>query len=133
MCYFKRCFCTYKLFVSLQFILQKPLAFLPTVKKKKMNKKKRIELRCSSLEKAIIQKKAKKTGLTISEFCRASALGQKISSKFSDEEIEIFQMLTKYHNNFISLSNLFKTKNPSLSNETKILATEIKNILLKLQ
>ncbi|MCH3886007.1 mobilization protein MbpA [Tenacibaculum aquimarinum] len=98
-----------------------------------MNKKKSLKFRCTSLEKAIIEKKAENSGLSTSAFLRASALNQKISSKFTSEEMEVFQMLVKYHNNFSALSNLFKAKDPSLSNETKVLADEIKNHLKKLQ
>jgi len=98
-----------------------------------MIKKKRIDFRCTSLEKAIIEKKAENTGLSTSEFCRASALGQKIRSKFTEEEMEVYKMMLKYHKNFTALSNLFKAKNPSLSNETKVLADQIKTILKKLQ
>ncbi|WCC43756.1 mobilization protein MbpA (plasmid) [Tenacibaculum finnmarkense] len=98
-----------------------------------MIKKKRLELRCTALEKAIIKKKAENSGLSTSEFCRASALGQKIGSKFTDEEMEVYQTLHKFHKNFTALSNLFKAKNPSLSNETKVLADEIKQIIQKIK
>lgn len=98
-----------------------------------MNRKKFLKFRCTSLEKALIKKKAANTGLSMSEFSRAAALGQKISSKFTPEELEVYQMLLKYHQNFTALTNLFKAKNPSLSNETKVLADEIKTILQKIK
>jgi hypothetical protein len=98
-----------------------------------MNKKEFIKFRCTALEKAIIKKKAENSGLSLSEFSRAVALQQKINSKFTAEEMAIFEMLVKYHKNFTALSNLFKAKDPSLSNETKVLADEIKIHLKKLQ
>lgn len=97
-----------------------------------MNKKKLIKFRCTSLEKALIQKKAENTGLSTSEFCRSSALGLHVKSKLTAEEIEIYKDLAKFHKNFMSLSNLFKEKDPSLSNETRLLAKEIKEHLQKL-
>jgi hypothetical protein len=98
-----------------------------------MNKKVFLKFRCTNLEKAIIKKKAENTGLSMSEFARAAALGQTVKSKFTDEEFEIYQTLLKYHKNFTALSNLFKAKDPSLSNLNKELALEIKGVLKKLQ
>lgn len=98
-----------------------------------MNKKYFIKYRCTGLEKAIIEKKAQNSGLSTSAFARSSALEQKVKSKFTDEELEVYQMLLKYHKNFTALSNLFKAKDPSLSNETRELALEIKKQLKKLQ
>jgi len=98
-----------------------------------MNKKVFLKFRCTNLEKAIIKKKADNTGLSMSEFTRAAALNQRINSKFTEEEMEVFQMLLKYHKNFTALSNLFKAKDPSLSNLTQELALEIKKQLKKVQ
>lgn len=98
-----------------------------------MNKKSLLKFRCSALEKAIIEKKAEKSGLSVSAYLRSAALEQKVNYRFTDEELEVYQMLLKYHKNFSSLSNLFKAKDPSLSNLTKELTFEIKNHLKKLQ
>lgn len=95
-------------------------------------KKEILKFRCTSLEKAIIKKKAENCGLSMSEFVRASSLNQKISSKFTDEEFDIYSTLLIYHKNFTALSNLFKAKDPSLSNEVRVLANEIKSILKKI-
>lgn len=98
-----------------------------------MNRKNFIKFRCTNLEKAIIKKKADNCGLSLSEFTRSTALQQKVSYKFTDEEMEIYQMLLKYHKNFTDISNLHKIRDPSVSNLTKELALEIKDILKKLQ
>lgn len=71
-------------------------------------RKQRIEFRISSLEKEILKKKAEHSGLSISDYCRRSALGQKVSYKLTAEELEAYKMLIQYRNNFASISNLFK-------------------------
>jgi len=98
-----------------------------------MNKKEVLRFRCSPLEKAIIEKKASDSGLSASAFCRASALGQKIGYKLTDDELEIYRMLTTYHNNFTSISNLLKDKDSRFAAEVKTAAAEIKEHLKKFQ
>jgi hypothetical protein len=96
-----------------------------------MEKKEVLRFRCTPLEKAIIEKKASNSGLSASAFCRASALDQKIGYKLTDEELEAYQMLVKYHNNFMAISNLLKNKNSRFAGEVNKTAVEIKNHLKK--
>jgi sulfur relay (sulfurtransferase) DsrC/TusE family protein len=96
-----------------------------------MNRKSFLKFRVTPLEKLVIKKKAQNSGLSMSEFARASTLGMKVSSKFTEEEMELYQMLVKYHNNFKSISNAIKTKDPSFKNEVLFLADEIKKHLKK--
>jgi len=96
-----------------------------------MNKKQQIKFRCTSLEKAIIEKKAEKSGLSTSSYCRASALGQKIGYKLTDEELEAYEMLVKYHNNFTRITNAFKDKDSNFVREMNETALEIKRHLQK--
>lgn len=98
-----------------------------------MKKKELIIFRCTSLEKAIIEKKSVNSGQSVSSFVRSAALGQKIGYKLTDEELEIYRMLTKYHNNFVSISNLLKKKDSAFAKEIKSTADEIKNHLKKLR
>lgn len=98
-----------------------------------MKKKEHIIFRCSSLEKAILQKKADHSGQSVSSFVRASALGQKIGYKLTDEELEVYQMLTKYHNHFVAISNLLKKKDSAFAKEVGSVAKEIKQHLKKFQ
>ena len=95
-------------------------------------KKQRIEFRASTLEKAIIKKKAAHSGLSISDYCRRSALAQNISYKLTTEEIEIYKMLVQYRNNFASIANLFKNNQP-ISEEVKRLIAQLDEHLKKLQ
>jgi len=95
-------------------------------------KKKRIELRLSSLEKAIIEKKAESSGLSVSEYCRRSALNQEIDYKLSSEELEVYKELHEYRRNFTLISNMFKEKNPDLAKAVQITAKKIEQHLKKL-
>lgn len=90
-----------------------------------------IKFRCTTYEKKLLTLKAKAAGLTLSEYFRRVAFEQKIVERLSDSEIEIYQMLVKYHNNFKAISNLFKKKNPNLSKEVLEVARAIKEQLKK--
>ena len=90
-----------------------------------------IKFRCTLYEKKLLTQKAKSAGLTLSEYFRRVAFEQKIVERLSDSEIEIYQMLVKYHNNFKAISNLFKKKNPSLNKEVLEVAKAIKEQLKK--
>ncbi len=68
----------------------------------------KIKIRLSKIEKRIIQKKAKKAGISASEFLRRSAFEKEIKSRLSAEEIECYQTLSKYADSFRRISNLFK-------------------------
>lgn len=96
-----------------------------------MKKKELIKFRCTVLEKAIIEKKAENAGTSISSFCRASALNQKIAYKLTAEELEVYKMLTQYHRNFTAISNLLKNKDSAFAKEVATTAREVKNHLQK--
>ena len=98
-----------------------------------MNRNKLVKFRVTGLEKLAIENRAKNTGLSTSEFCRNVALGTTVKSKFTTEEFEAYRNLTAFHKNFTALSNLFKRKDPSLSNEASLLAKQIKSHLDKLK
>ncbi|GET25844.1 mobilization protein MbpA [Prolixibacter sp. NT017] len=96
-------------------------------------KRKKIEFRCSSLEKAIIKKKAENAGLKISEFCRATALGQRVTFRMTDEELSVYKMLVTYSNNFTRIGNLFRDKDTRFAQEIRQTSDEIKKHLRRLQ
>ncbi len=58
-----------------------------------MAKKDRVEIRLTKIEKLILEKKAEKVELSLSEYIRNNCLDIEIKSKFSDEEKEILKML----------------------------------------
>lgn len=92
-------------------------------------KNKKIEIRVSLYEKKIIKKQADIARLTISEFCRRAAFNHKTIERFTDEQIELYKSLLKFHNNFKSISNLFSKKDPKLSLEVRDLANQFKEHL----
>ena len=93
-------------------------------------KKEFVQFRCSVYEKKLLRVKAKKSGLSISEYCRRAAFNDRIIERLSEEQIEIYKMLSKYQNNFKLIGNMFRKRNPKLSAEVVKLADEIRQHLL---
>ncbi|MEO1013191.1 MAG: mobilization protein MbpA [Bacteroidota bacterium] len=93
-------------------------------------KKEFVQFRCSVYEKKLLRVKAKKSGLSISEYCRRAAFNDRIIERLSEEQIEIYKMLFKYQNNFKLIGNMFRKRNPKLSDEVVKLADEIRQHLL---
>jgi len=85
-----------------------------------------IKFRCSNFEKKLLKVKAKKCGLTLSEYIRKVAFKEKIVERLTDEQIDIYKMLVHYHNSFKSIGNMYKKRNPSLTEKVHQLADEIK-------
>ena len=77
--------------------------------------------------------KATKCRLSVSEFIRRSLFEKEIIERFTQEHIELYKMLLKYHNNFKSIGNMYRKRNPNLAKEVYDLANEIKIHLKKFQ
>ena len=92
-----------------------------------------VKFRCTIYEKKLLNIKAKQSGLSLSEYIRRSLFEQEITERFSEEHIEIYKMLIKYHNNFKSIGNMYKKRNPKLTQEVYALANDIKAHLKKFQ
>lgn len=92
-----------------------------------------VKFRCSVYEKKLLKVKAKRSGLTLSEYIRRSLFEKEITERFTDEHIELYKMLIKYHNNFKSIGNMYKKRNPKLTQEVYDLANEIKAHLKRFQ
>ena len=92
-----------------------------------------IKFRCSIYEKKMLRIKAKQIGLTLSEFCRKAVYEKEIKERLSDDHIEIYKTLHKFHNNFKSIGNMYRKKNPKLTREVYGLANLIKAHLEKLR
>ena len=90
-----------------------------------------VKFRCSVYEKKLLNIKATSCGLTLSEYMRRSLFEKEITERFTDEHIEIYKMLLKYHNNFKSIGNMYRNRNPKLTQEVYGLANEIKSHLKK--
>ncbi len=104
-------------------------------KKKKMFKAKRelVKFRCSVYEKKLLLVKAKRSGLSLSEYCRQVAGEKDIKERLSDDHLEIYKSLVRFHNNFKSIGNMFRKKDPGLSKAVYALADEIKIHLQKIK
>jgi hypothetical protein len=98
-------------------------------KKSFRGKSELIKFRCSIYEKKLLKVKAKKSGLTLSEYCRMATKEQRIVERLSDEHIDLYRTLIKYHNNFKAIGNMFKKRNPKLTETVYQLANEFKEIL----
>lgn len=92
-----------------------------------------VKFRCSVYEKKLLKVKAKRSGLTLSEYIRRSLFEKEITERFTDEHIELYKMLIKYHNNFKSIGNMYRKRNPKLTETVYDLANEIKVHLKKFQ
>jgi hypothetical protein len=103
------------------------------VKKSSTVKNEIIKFRCTIYEKKVLKVKAKKSGLTLSEYCRKVAFEEKITERLTEEQIDIYKMLISYHNNFKSIGNMFNKRNPELTKTVIQLADEIKNHLKKFE
>ena len=91
-----------------------------------------IKFRCSAFEKKLLIVKAKKSGLSLSEYCRRSAFQKEITERLSDEQLEVYKMLMKYHNNFKWIGNMFRKKDPALSRAVYKIAEDISRHLQKI-
>jgi len=96
-------------------------------------KKEFIQFRCSIYEKKLLKVKADKSGLSLSEFCRRAAFDVKIVERFSEEQITVYKMLSKYQYNFKLIGNMFRKRNSRLSDEVTQLSNEIRQHLLSLK
>ncbi len=88
-----------------------------------------IKFRCSIYEKKLLKKRAERAGLSLSEYCRSSAFGNSIIERLTEEQLECYKTLVKYKNNFSSIGNMFKKRNPNLADEVEKLAEDIRNHL----
>ena len=88
-----------------------------------------VQFRCSIYEKKLLKIKAKKSGLSISEYCRRAVFDHRIVERFSDEQINVYKLLVQYQVNFKRIGNMYKKRNPKLSEEVVQLANEIRKHL----
>lgn len=92
-----------------------------------------VKFRCIVYEKKLLGVMAKMTGLSLSEFVRRTVFEQTVRERFTEEQIELYKMLVKYHNNFKSIGNMFRKRNPALAQKVHELADDIKAHLKKFQ
>jgi len=90
-----------------------------------------IKFRVTPLEKKVLEKKASAAGLNTAEFCRSAAMGKEIGYRLTNEEIEAYKLLQRYHKNFVAISNMFKKRDARLAADCQEVAQEIREHLKK--
>ncbi|WP_373519849.1 mobilization protein MbpA [Pricia sp.] len=88
-----------------------------------------IKFRCSIYEKKLLKKRAQRAGISLSEYCRSSAFENSVIERLTGEQMAHYKMLVKYKNNFTSIGNMFKKRNPKLADEVAQLAEQIRTHL----
>lgn len=67
-----------------------------------------LSIRLYPTEKIALKLLAKSCGLSLSDYLRKTGLNQTIKSRFTPEELSIYQALVDYRNHFSRISNLIK-------------------------
>ena len=88
-----------------------------------------IRFRCSIYEKKLLKKRAERAGMSLSEYCRSSAMGNDIIERLSNEQLECYKTLIDFKNNFSRIANMFRGRDPRLAKEVTVLAEQIRNHL----
>ena len=92
-----------------------------------------VKFRCSIYEKKLLNIKASRCGLSLSEYIRRTILDKEITERFTEEHIQFYKMLIKYHNNFKSIGNMYRKRDPKLTEAVYEIANEIKSHLKNFQ
>ncbi|WP_282017015.1 mobilization protein MbpA [Salegentibacter mishustinae] len=92
-------------------------------------KREYIQVRCSIYEKKLLQRRAARAGISLSEYIRATAFDKNIVERITPEQVENYQMLVQYKNNFTRIGNMFRKRDPKLAREVEDIAREIRNHL----
>ncbi|MDT0690409.1 mobilization protein MbpA [Salegentibacter sp. F188] len=96
-------------------------------------KREYIQIRCSIYEKKLLKKRAVRAGISLSEYIRATAFERNIVERITPEQLEAYQMLVQYKNNFTRIGNMFKKRDPKLVQAVEELAKEIRTHLKHFQ
>ena len=96
-----------------------------------MNKEKIVKVRLTVPEKRRLEYKAKQAGLSMSEFMRRSLDNRMIKSRLNKDEQELFRELIQEANRWQSVANMFRKKDPQLSQSVKELKNEFRNLIVK--
>ena len=89
-------------------------------------KREYIQVRCSIYEKKLLQRRAARAGISLSKYIRNTAFDKNIVERITPEQVETYQMLVQYKNNFTRIGNMFKKRDPKLGKNVEDLAKEIR-------
>jgi len=95
------------------------------------NKTSQISVRMTPMERMFIEGRAKKTGMSLSQYMVESSLGKEMKL-LSEEEKKAYLDLSKYHTNFNRISSLMR-QGGSITDELKEVIAEIKKTLKIIQ
>jgi hypothetical protein len=85
-----------------------------------------VKFRCSIYEKKLLNIKATRSGMTLSEYIRRTVFEKEITERLTEEHIQLYKMLIKYHNNFKDIGNMYTKRDPKLKEAVCEIAKEIK-------
>jgi hypothetical protein len=95
-------------------------------------KNKKIEIRVTDEEREKIFQKAEKSGFSVSEYLRRSALDKNLNARFSKEELEAWKNLTYISNSLKNIGNILsKDDREELILEMKTINDKLKIEILK--
>lgn len=80
-------------------------------KKEVVTRTEYISFRVSSLEKKAIELAANDTNISTSSFARKAALNMKVTIRFNQNELQIYNNLHTYHRNFRLIGNFIRGNN----------------------
>ena len=89
-------------------------------------KREHIQIRCSIYEKKLLKRRAARAGISLSEYLRSTAFERNIIERITPKQLEYYQMLVQYKNNFSRISSMFKKRDPRLASTVEQLAEEIR-------
>lgn len=80
-------------------------------------KDKIIKFRCTESEKERIEGMARRSGTTVSEYCRRQSISGRIlaAKKLTPDEISYFRALKEHNNGLARLANIIRNKVPGLA------------------
>ena len=88
-----------------------------------------IQIRCSIYEKKLLKRRAARAGISLSEYLRSTAFERNIVERITPEQLEYYQLLVQYKNNFSRIASMFKNRDPQLAAAVIDLAEEIRTHL----
>ena len=97
----------------------------------KMKRTEIVKVRFTIPEKKRVELKAKKAGLSMSEFMRRLPDNRNIKTRLTPIQQELLKQLIQEANRWQWVSNMFKKKDPNLSKSVESLVREFRIIIIK--
>lgn len=85
---------------------------------------------CSAKEREVLRTLAQGCRLSMSDYCRRAIFGKRIVQRLGEEQLQAYRMLLSYQGHFARMGEGFSQGDPSLAEEARQLAREIRKHLL---